>query len=298
MFLVKDRFSLAECPVWCEASQTLFWTSMADPVGICSYDWVRRRMTFFPTPEPVAAIALTGDHWLLCASRGGLARFHRITGAYQPLSAFRCENGRRCNDGGCDPDGAFVFGVMDDNLAGLPIGESSASIARLGPDGSVMILATGYGVPNTVCFDPHVAGCRLLFADSLSARLYAFDYASQGGLGPATVLHEGPPGVPDGSALDAQGTLWNARWGVGCVLALSPSGGIANRIAVPSINVTSVCFAGPDLTTKVITSALWDVTANQLAAFPQSGRVLAIEGDERGRPSQHFGGRIGEWAVD
>ncbi len=53
-------------------------------------------------------------------------------------------------------------------------------------------------------------------------------------------------GIPDGMALDAEGCLWVAMYGAGCIGRFAPSGEIVDRLHVPAHLVTSVCFAAPD----------------------------------------------------
>ena len=62
-------------------------------------------------------------------------------------------------------------------------------------------------------------------------------------------------GVPDGSALDAEGCLWNARWGGGCLIRYRPDGTIDRIVTVPVRQPTSCVFAGPGLRTLYVTSA-------------------------------------------
>ena len=47
-----------------------------------------------------------------------------------------------------------------------------------------------------------------------------------GELGPAEVFAHthGEPGVPDGSALDSEGRLWNAQWDGWRIVAYAPDG--------------------------------------------------------------------------
>ncbi len=67
---------------------------------------------------------------------------------------------------------------------------------------------------------------------------------------------------PDGMAIDADGNLWIAQWGEGCVSQWSPvTGKLLRRLEVPGAKlVTSCAFGGPDLSTLYIPTASWRLT--------------------------------------
>ena len=63
-------------------------------------------------------------------------------------------------------------------------------------------------------------------------------------------------GKPDGCCMDDAGHLWVALWGGWGVVCFDPaSGRILARIEVPTSNVSSVTFGGPDLRDIYITTA-------------------------------------------
>jgi gluconolactonase len=65
-----------------------------------------------------------------------------------------------------------------------------------------------------------------------------------------------PGGTPDGIALDSNGWLWVAGGSGDNVIAFAPDGRIAREVSFGTgVLVTSVCFAGPDLATLVVTVA-------------------------------------------
>ena len=79
------------------------------------------------------------------------------------------------------------------------------------------------------------------------------------------------PGFCDGSAIDAEGYLWNARFAGGAVVRFAPDGRVERIIELPVTNPTSCCFGGPDLTTLYVTSARFGLSQEQLAAQPAGG---------------------------
>jgi gluconolactonase len=60
-------------------------------------------------------------------------------------------------------------------------------------------------------------------------------------------------GVPDGLALDADGNVWIAFYGGGCIACFALTGELLRVITVPARRVTSVCFGRVDRTVYVTT---------------------------------------------
>jgi sugar lactone lactonase YvrE len=90
---------------------------------------------------------------------------------------------------------------------------------------------------------------------------------------------------------DAAGRLWLAHWGGSCVSCHdAQSGAELGRLTLPASQITNCCFGGPELRTLYITSARFDLTAEQLAAQPQAGGLFAIELGEPGVPASLFAG--------
>jgi sugar lactone lactonase YvrE len=100
----------------------------------------------------------------------------------------------------------------------------------------------------------------------------------------------GAPASPDGSAVDADGYLWNAQWGGWRVARYAPDGSIDRVIPLPVQNPTSCAFGGGEMTTLFITSA-WD--GLPLGARPQqplAGGLFAVETGIKGLSLPLFAG--------
>jgi D-xylonolactonase len=67
-------------------------------------------------------------------------------------------------------------------------------------------------------------------------------------------------GLPDGLAVDAEGGVWVAFWGGGCVRRLSPSGQVLATITLPVRQVASVTFGGAALDQLYITTARYGLS--------------------------------------
>jgi sugar lactone lactonase YvrE len=61
-------------------------------------------------------------------------------------------------------------------------------------------------------------------------------------------------------------------------------------VPLPVQKPTSCMFGGPDLSTLYVTSAICDLTPDQLAHQPQAGGLLAVDVGVRGVPEPRFAG--------
>ena len=97
-------------------------------------------------------------------------------------------------------------------------------------------------------------------------------------------------GYPDGSTIDEEGFLWNARWDGGCVIRWAPDGRIDRIVKLPCDRVTSCCFGGPSRDVLYVTTVRYGLSAAQLAAQPLAGGIFAIDAGVRGLPEGEFAG--------
>lgn len=194
----------------------------------------------------------------------------------------------RFNDGRPDPLGGFVVGTMGNNVGsdgeGLPVVPGIGKLFRFTPEGGFATIQEGIGISNTICWSPdHTI---FYFADTLEnvIRAHAFDPV-EGVFGPArTYLANFARGLPDGSAVDSAGYLWNARYGGGCVVRVAPSGEVDRVVELPCGNVTTCTFGGPDLRTLFITTARGGAGQSERLA----GSLFSLEAPVAGVPEMRF----------
>jgi sugar lactone lactonase YvrE len=190
----------------------------------------------------------------------------------------------RSNDGKTDAEGRFWFGTMDDGER-----EDSGAVYRLDPDWSVTRVADGMGIPNTLTHT--LDGETLILADSRQGALYACSVRSDGSLGERRLFAQvAPPGAPDGSALDAEGYLWNAQWGASRVVRYAPDGSIDRVVEMPVSQPSSCAFGGPRLDVLYVTSARVSLSEAELEREPLAGGVFAFEPGVSGCPVSPFAG--------
>ena len=183
-----------------------------------------------------------------------------------------------CNDGKIGPDGALW--LCTDDLAER---EPRGVLWRIAPDGSATLIDAGFVVGNGPAFAPD--GRTMYFADSMAGRILAYDVVPE--LGEvrsrrvfATVA--GEAGFPDGMTVDAEGHLWVAHWGGSRISRYDPDGTVERVVPMLVPNVTSLAFAGPDLTTLFITTAREGLSTAQLEAMPESGGLYRLDTDIQG----------------
>jgi sugar lactone lactonase YvrE len=163
------------------------------------------------------------------------------------------------NDIGTCRDGSIVAGVLRYRpLAGEE--PRPGELVRIDGDGAASVLADDFVWPNGIveCTDG-----SLLASDF--ARGHVKRIAPGGECDIFFTLSDG---APDGLALDADGCLWIASGHGGTLLRVSPAGELVEELDVPARFVSSLCFAGPDLTTLVVT------TADNLVAPETGGSLL------------------------
>ena len=121
-------------------------------------------------------------------------------------------------------------------------------------------------------YDPD-AGTLCSCGETVRNAIYVWDYDAI----TATIANERPffsdfgRGLPDGSAMDRDGYLWNARYGGGCVVRVGRDGKIDHVVDMPVGNVTTCTFGGTDLRTLYITTA-------QVALSPEERRQQPLAG--------------------
>jgi len=94
--------------------------------------------------------------------------------------------------------------------------------------------------------------------------------------------------VPDGTAVDADGYLWNAQWGGWRIVRYAPDGRIDRIVEMPVAQPTSCAFGGPDLRTLYVTSARDELSDAELAGQPLAGGLFAFEPGVVGLALPHF----------
>jgi sugar lactone lactonase YvrE len=282
---VEGTDMLGECPLWDEQAGELYWVDILAPA---LYRWrpggERRVWTL---PQPVGSFAFRRGGGVLLALQSGIFTFDLdravLTPIVEPIGEPRTN---RFNDGRCDRRGRFWVGTMSD-VSRDPLG----SLYVLSPDGDLRRLFNEIVIPNSIAWSPDDR--TMYFADTPRKTIWSFDFdADAGTIANRRVFADlnNQPGRPDGSAMDAEGCLWNCEYAGGRVVRYTPDGRIDRVIEVPADNPTCCAFGGPNLDTLYITSARQRLTPEQLERQPLAGSVFAAHVGVRGLPEARFEG--------
>ena len=279
-----------ESPVWNTAQQALFWVDINRRlVHRFRPDTLEVRTWEFE--EPVPAVALTvKENLLLVALASRLVIWEPETHSCTD-AGFRLDGWPRVrfNDGRVDPRGSFWVGTMRNNV--LPdggegeAGGTDGVLYRFDPGGEVSEWERGIGISNTVAWSPD--GSRFYFGDTLANEVWVYDFNAETG----AIANRRPflsgfeRGLPDGSAVDAEGYLWNCRSGGSCMVRVAPDGVIDRVLEFPTPKPTSCTFGGKDLDTLFVTSISLGVSGDRLA-----GGLFAIDAGVRGQAEHRFAG--------
>jgi sugar lactone lactonase YvrE len=127
--------------------------------------------------------------------------------------------------------------------------------------------------------------------DTIRRTVYARRYdPADGAVGERRVHVRTTHGYPDGIATDAADHLWVAIWGAGEIQRFAPDGRLVERHDVPAPHTSSVAFVDEDLRLLVITTAVFQLTDEQLRANPDSGRLFTLRVDVPGLPVTPWAG--------
>ncbi len=191
----------------------------------------------------------------------------------------------RLNDAKADRQGRIWAGSMNAD----DYSRADGQLARLDADGSIHVMERGLHVCNGPAITPD--GEWLFHTDSFKARIHRYRLDAQGTLGDRTLWRQFDvrQGTPDGMCFDAEGCLWIALWGGGCVRRFSVEGEMLAQIDLPTRQITSVAFGGPGYATLLVTSARVGLSAAALQAQPLAGATFALRPGVRGLPALAYG---------
>lgn len=283
---VDCRNILGESVAWDHDAKRVYWLDIKSR-ELWTLDPASGRTSTHKAAERIACFALRQRGGLLAGFASGFAFYDPDSGQRQDIVKFEPDLANtRLNDGKTDRQGRFIAGGFDE-VEGKPI----SSVVRLDLDGRMTTLFGGVACANGTCFSPD--GKTMYFADTPSATMWSFEYdIARGTVGERRVVasFKGQPGAPDGSCVDAEGFIWNAQWNGRRVVRFAPDGRLDRVIEMPVLNPTCVAFGGAELDTLYITTARYQMTAEQLAADPQSGALFAFKPGIKGLPDAKFAG--------
>ena len=281
---------LGEAPFWDSQEQALYWVDIygrrihrLHPQTGSAESWLM--------PDRVAAVVPRARGGLLVALSRSLVLFDPPDGRLQTLFTLEDDDaGTRFNDSRTDAAGRLWIGTMNegDGEAG---DAPSGRLFRFDAEHGCTTMETGIRISNGIGFSPDDRVFYLADTPERIIRAYAFDLAAGRIAGRRDLVTvDDPAAMPDGSAVDAEGCIWNAQWDGGRVVRYGPDGGIRRIVELPVSRPTSCVFGGADLSTLFITSSCMELTAAQLRREPLAGSLFALQPGVAGRACTRFAG--------
>lgn len=277
--LSAERCHLGEGPTYDVTTDTAWWFDLLEG-RLFEARLGSGRISIHRLGRMASALARIDAERQLISAEDGLYIRSIIDGRmtlYCPLEADNPSN--RSNDARVHPAGTFWIGTMGRKA------EAGAGAIYALYRGEISRLFSGISIPNAICFSPD--GTLGYFADTARNELYRVALDPLTGLpqSPAEVLLR-PHGVGglDGAVVDADGLIWIARWGGGCIDVYNSQGEHLRCLQVPARQASCPAFVGPDFSRLLVTSAWQGMDKAARAADPQHGRTFLLEVAARGRP--------------
>lgn len=274
-----------EGAIWHPEQGALYWTDI-NRFLVHRLDPVSGAMQTWHFDEPVTSANLTTDAetLLLVFATQVVLWSPRAHPEFKTIHTLAEAPAMRFNEARVDPRGSLWLGTMRNNVGAhgeaVDVKFEGGVLSRLDPDGTVTEWKRGIGIANTMAWSADAK--TFCFGDTEANLLWAYDYDAQTGAicRERNLLANFERGKPDGSAMDAEGFLWNARHGGRCVVRIAPDGRVAGVIEVPVAQPTTCAFGGPDRRTLYITSAR---SGEQF-----DGSVFALHVETPGVPDSRF----------
>ncbi len=262
---------LGEGPLWHPLRNQLFWFDILGRV-------LHTKGQHWGFADYVSAAGWVSQDALLMASDKALSLFNLSTGQSELIVPLEADNpATRSNDGRADPYGGFWIGTM-----GLTA--QAGAIYRY-YRGELRQIIGNITVPNAICFSPD--GTTAYYTDSADRRIMRqrLDLINGWPTGAPDVHIDlrAENRIPDGAVVDAAGNLWNAQWQSARVATYDPAGKFLFATDIPASKTTCPAFGGPDLRTLFCTSAAVELSEEQLATYPHSGRTFAVQTSHKGQ---------------
>lgn len=279
--VAETKNLVGECPVWDAARQWLYWTDI-NGMRVYCLQVPTGKIQHWGFGVTVSALGLTTTPGRLLVAAGLQLLLWDVASDERVLFAQveRAELGNRLNDGAVDPEGNFWVGTMRNNVTAdgshleldwhLPENRSG-SLYRVSPEGTVVRIDSGFAIPNTLVWSPDRS--TMYTADSIDNALYAYPYQAGSVSGRRLFAHAFEHGVPDGSAIDEEGFVWNCRYFGHCLVRFAPSGTVDRVVRMPVKNITNCVFGGAGLRTLFVTTA----SVGDGSEDPLAGCVFALD---------------------
>ena len=276
--LAAERCHLGEGPTYDAATDTAWWFDILER-RLFEADIASGRVKIHTLDKMASALARIDAQRQLLVTEDGLYIRHVADGRTELFAPLDADNpATRSNDARVHPSGTLWFGTMGrraEPRMGAIYALHRGRILRLYPD---------ITIPNAICFSPN--GETSYFADTATNILHRVPLDAETGLpsgDPVPFVHHRGVGGIDGAVVDADGLIWNARWGGGCVDVYDTSGRRLRSLRVPARQSSCPAFVGSDLSRLLVTTAWQGMDETARAGDPEHGRTFILDANARGR---------------
>ena len=281
--LCETECQLGEGPSYDPASDKAFWFDIrGQKLHELHLATMTKAVHDLPFLGSVLAV-IDAERQLIVSDQGLFIRYV-ADGRLTPFTKLEDKPQNRSNDGRVHPSGALWASTM-----GRGAEKNAGAIYHVAGE-KVTKLYSNVTIPNAICFSPD--GGTGYFTDSALNLLMrvALDPATGLPIGEPQVLSDesGTPGDVDGAVCDADGLIWNARWGMGVVEVYRPDGTKIARYAVPATQSSCPAFIGPKADRLLVTSAWQDMDAAARLADPNAGKTFELSVAVEGRFEPKF----------
>jgi xylono-1,5-lactonase len=272
---------LGESILWHPTEAALYWIDFYGP-------FVRRMKQpngpvetwKIDAGKAIGSLVFADNGRLILALDNGLYLFDTVTGKTVPFADPR--HGRAdiaYNDGKVDRGGRYWVGTYD--LAEV---EPNGIFYRVAVDGTAVVADEGFVVCNGPAFSPD--NSKLYISDTVGRRILSYDLDRDGKLSGRQTFcsFSTDDGLPDGLAVDSAGNVWCALYGGGRIVCMDRQGALKLSLPLPTANVTSLCFGGPDLKVLHVTTGWSAGTTEETKKQDLGGSVLMRRVDIAGLP--------------
>lgn len=278
-----------EGAVWHAAHNAVYWTDI-NRFLIHRMNFADGSIRSWRFDEPVTALSLTDRDSVLVVVLGSCAILWEPATDTRHNPFFKLDGwpAVRLNDARSDPRGSLWLGSMRNNVntdgSAGEAGGKDGNLIRVDPDGKVTAWRSKIGIANTLAWSPDHH--HFYFGDTLDNVVWEYKYDSSTGAisNERPFLEKFARGYPDGSAMDAEGFLWNCRFYGSCIVRVAPDGRIDRIIEMPVQNITTCTFGGPDLKTLFVTTASIQAPPGDRLA----GSLFSIQTEIEGQPENRF----------
>jgi len=281
--VLRKNSCVGEGPIWDVQSRSLLWVDVREG-KVMRFNPSTLLNEEFEIGKHVGAVALTDTKKVLVAAKDEFLWLDLLDSTISRIAKASHADDFRFNDGRVDVAGRFVVGTM-----GYSPQPGTASLYSFSLPGNLKEIISGVGLSNGLCWNQE--NSKLFYIDTLTAQIARYEYDAESGEvrnREAIIKFEPSQGSPDGMTIDVEGNLWVGFWGGGCIRNISQTGEIIREVEIPVSRVTSAAFGGDNLNELYVTTASYQLTAEELANQPLAGSLFVIETQTQGLPEHRI----------